>query len=189
MISWAVRALSLAPKLAARIRGAILGVAIRAAGGQCGRRLRVSDNVRFRQGLHAGIIIGNDVYLGYETTVDCPLGGQLRLGNDVTLTQGVFISAARNVSIGDGALVGEYSSIRDANHERALSAGPIFSQPMRALGVAIAADVWLGRGCAVLAGSNVGEGAVIGANSVVRGSIPANVIAAGVPARVLRERA
>jgi lipopolysaccharide O-acetyltransferase len=53
--------------------------------------------------------------------------------------------------------------------------------------VHIGRNVWLGDGVVVLAGSNIGDGAIIGANSVVAGTIPANSIAAGAPARVLRQ--
>jgi acetyltransferase-like isoleucine patch superfamily enzyme len=48
--------------------------------------------------------------------------------------------------------------------------------------------VWLGRGVAVLKGAHIERGAVIGANSVVAGHIPANAIAVGAPARVVRYR-
>ena len=49
-------------------------------------------------------------------------------------------------------------------------------------------DVWIGAGAAVLPGSRVGTGAVIGANSVVTTEIPAHEIWAGVPARKIGER-
>ena len=48
-------------------------------------------------------------------------------------------------------------------------------------------NVWLGRNAAVLPGVTIGDGAVIGANSVVTKSIPPNSFAAGAPAQVLRK--
>jgi acetyltransferase-like isoleucine patch superfamily enzyme len=53
--------------------------------------------------------------------------------------------------------------------------------------VHIGCNVWLGDGVVVLAGAVIGDGSVIGANSVVSGTIPANAIAAGSPARVLKQ--
>jgi maltose O-acetyltransferase len=47
--------------------------------------------------------------------------------------------------------------------------------------------VWIGMGSLVLKGASVGDNSIIGAGSVVVGHIPANVIAAGVPARVVRQ--
>ena len=53
--------------------------------------------------------------------------------------------------------------------------------------VTIGNNVWLGANVTVLAGVSIGDNAVIGAGSVVTRSIPANVVAVGVPCRVLRE--
>lgn len=47
-------------------------------------------------------------------------------------------------------------------------------------------NVWMGAGCTVLAGAEIGDNSVIAAGSVVKGKIPPNVVAAGVPCRVLR---
>jgi acetyltransferase-like isoleucine patch superfamily enzyme len=53
--------------------------------------------------------------------------------------------------------------------------------------VRIGSNCWFGANCVVTGGVEIGERAVIGANSVVTRDIPAGVIAAGVPAKVLRE--
>ena len=50
----------------------------------------------------------------------------------------------------------------------------------------VGSDVWFGGGCVVLPGVTIGSGSVIGAGSVVTRDIPANVVAAGNPCRVLR---
>lgn len=54
--------------------------------------------------------------------------------------------------------------------------------------VIIGNDVWIGHGAVILSGSRIGDGAVIGANSLVKGEIPPYAIAAGNPARVMRYR-
>ena len=53
--------------------------------------------------------------------------------------------------------------------------------------VTVGNNVWIGVGATVLAGVTIGDNSVIGAGSVVTKDIPANVVAAGVPCRVLRE--
>lgn len=71
---------------------------------------------------------------------------------------------------------------------------PIFEEPLRAQyapdrhATTIGHDVWLGMNTMVLAGAQIGHGAVIGASSVVRGEIPDYAIAYGNPARVQRMR-
>ncbi|HEY1744978.1 MAG TPA: hypothetical protein VGG18_17540, partial [Granulicella sp.] len=52
--------------------------------------------------------------------------------------------------------------------------------------VVVGRNVWIGDGVAVLPGATIGDGTIIGANSVVTGAIPAGVIAVGSPARVVR---
>ncbi len=49
-------------------------------------------------------------------------------------------------------------------------------------------DVWLGHGCTIMSGSEIGDGAVVGAHSVVRGRIPPYAIVIGNPAKVVKYR-
>jgi acetyltransferase-like isoleucine patch superfamily enzyme len=179
---------ALLPRITYRLRGACYRAAIVASGGQCGGGLRVEPGLRFRHGPHRGITIGRDVYIGVGTIVDCPPGGVVAIGDNVTLTHGTFISAAKSVTIGDDTLIGEYVSIRDANHQMDISPVPIRNQPMIAEGCEIGSDVWIGRGCAVLAGATLRDGCVIGANAVVMGEIPRHAIAVGAPAHVVGQR-
>lgn len=179
---------SLGTKVGYNLRGALYRVLILACGGACGPRLRVERGLRVRHGFHRGIRIGHSAYLGQGTVIDCPAGGRLVIGDNVTLTHGVFISAMSHVSIGDDTLIGEYTSIRDADHAIVPDNGPIRSQPMIAQGCAIGADVWIGRGAAILAGAQLGQGCVVGANAVVKGEIPAGQIAVGIPAKPVRAR-
>jgi acetyltransferase-like isoleucine patch superfamily enzyme len=66
---------------------------------------------------------------------------------------------------------------------------PIVRQPLQTKGdIIVGDDVWLGTGVIVLDGVTIGKGAVIGAGSVVTKSIPADAIAFGVPARVVKMR-
>jgi acetyltransferase-like isoleucine patch superfamily enzyme len=48
-------------------------------------------------------------------------------------------------------------------------------------------NVWIGRGATVLAGVEIGDGAVVAANAVVTHNVPAGAVVAGVPARVIRQ--
>ena len=53
--------------------------------------------------------------------------------------------------------------------------------------ISVGSNVWIGAGSTILAGVAIGDNSVIGAGSVVTKSIPANVVAVGVPCKVLRE--
>lgn len=64
----------------------------------------------------------------------------------------------------------------------------IREQPAEIGEVTIGNDVWIGAGAKILANVHIGDGAVIGSNAVVTSDIPANAIAVGVPAKVIRYR-
>jgi acetyltransferase-like isoleucine patch superfamily enzyme len=86
----------------------------------------------------------------------------------------------------DRVQVGEHSSIRDHDHDA--SALSMHSARLICSPVSIGEDSWIGRGVAVLRGACIEAGAIIGANAVVRGKIPQDGIAVGIPAQVIRIR-
>ena len=113
--------------------------------------------------------------------------GQITIGDNVVLSPGVVIVAHQCVTIEPHAMIGEYTSIRDQDHELQTHT------PMRESGfttapVTIGRDAWIGRGCCILKGITVGAGAVVGANSVVTKDVPSKQIWAGVPARCIDQR-
>lgn len=182
------RLIALATKAGYRACGGLLRLMITLAGGTCGPGLRLERGLRIRQGLHSGWTIGTDVYIGRNTTIDCLRCATLFIGDRVTLTEGTFISVVERVQIGEDCLVGEYCSIRDANHSMSRIDQPIAMQPMEGSAISLSPNVWIGRGCAVLAGCSIGTGAVVGANSVVTRPLAANGIYAGTPAKLIRMR-
>lgn len=171
----------------ARLRGSLLAARVRVAGGRCGSHLWVGRGVVLKYPLHRGITLGDRVRIGEHCVLDVPAGAKLTVGSDVTLTMGVVLAASHDITIGAQTLIGEYASVRDADH--GIAAGtPIRRQPIVLRPVAIGADVWLSRGVCVLKGVTIGDGAVIGANAGVTKNLPLGTLSVGSPARVLRQR-
>lgn len=104
---------------------------------------------------------------------------ELRIGDGCGFS-GASICAEKSIRIGRQVRVGANTTITDTNWH---SDDPRVSPPRP---VVIEDGVWLGMRVLVLPGARIGKNSVIGAGSIVTGEIPANCIAAGAPARVLR---
>lgn len=113
--------------------------------------------------------------------------GRLSIGTGMFCNRGVMLAAMREVTIGDDVRLGERVSIIDHNHviepldDLAGRFGAYEAAP-----IVIGNRVLIGANCVILAGARIGDNAVIGAGSVVRGEIPPGVLAVGAPARVKR---
>lgn len=116
-------------------------------------------------------------------------GRGLSLGDDVDLALDVLITTGGGVTIGDRVLIGYRTCIISGNHVIPPIPGRIFDAGHVGRPVTIENDVWVGCNCTILGGVTIGEGAVIGAGSVVTKDVPSFAIAAGVPAKVIRQRA
>jgi acetyltransferase-like isoleucine patch superfamily enzyme len=141
---------------------------------------------------------------------------RLQLGRDVTLSEGTLLSFGDEangfgtIAIGDGTWIGQYNNLRAGGGRIEIGAGCLVSQfctlaatnhaharerpilgqgaERARTGVVLADDVWLGAGVAVMPGTTIGRGAIIGANAVVTGDVPEYEIWGGVPARRIGAR-
>jgi acetyltransferase-like isoleucine patch superfamily enzyme len=133
------------------------------------------------------LVLGDHCRLGAGVQFDTTIAGRISVGSRVRINTGSVVVANSVVSIGDDTLIGEYVSIRDANH--GIEPGePMRSQDQKVAKVTIGRDVWIGRGCCILPGVTVFDGAVVGANSVVTRDVAAGSIHAGAPARQIGMR-
>lgn len=131
--------------------------------------------------------LGDHCRLGRRVFLETCEAGVIRVGANVRINAGAFIVAYSEISIGRDTLIGEYVSIRDADHGLALDR-PIREQPHTASPIRIGEGVWIGRGAVVLKGITIGDGAVVAANSVVTRDVRPMAIVAGAPAREIRVR-
>jgi lipopolysaccharide O-acetyltransferase len=116
------------------------------------------------------------------------------IGDNVNISKGSHIAAVDYVEIGSGVLIGSNVLITDHGHgsyHGDVQSDPNSSPATRPLvskgSVIIRENVWIGDGAVIMPGSFIGEGSIIGANSVVTNHIPPFTIAAGAPARCIKE--
>lgn len=105
------------------------------------------------------------------------------MGKNVFINAGCKFQDQGGIYIEDGVLIGHNAVLATINHmeDSEKRAGMIF-QPIH-----IEKNVWLGANVTVLPGVTIGEGSIIAAGAVVTKDVSANMIAAGVPAKVIRK--
>lgn len=113
-------------------------------------------------------------------------GGLITIGDDVGMS-GCSITALQSVKIGNRVLVGAGVLIVDTDAHPLHPEDRLRGLPPAISPVEIADDVFIGARAIILKGVHVGQGAVIGAGSVVTSDVPAFKIAAGNPARIVAE--
>jgi acetyltransferase-like isoleucine patch superfamily enzyme len=114
--------------------------------------------------------------------------GVVEIGPKTVIGQECTISAYRHVRIGEQCVIADRAMFIDFDHgivevERPIRAQGIYMRPVR-----VGSNVWIGYGAAVLRGVSVGDNSVLGTYAVVTDDVPANAVAAGVPAKVIRTR-
>jgi len=134
------------------------------------------------------IVIGSDVLLYPQVYLETQGEGSITIGNDVVVSSGTHIVSRASVTIAQGTMIGESTSIRDANHTRTVGKSLRGSDDI-ATPIVIGKEVWIGRGVAVLKGVTIGDYATVGANAVVSRDVPSRIVVAGVPARAIKSRA
>lgn len=111
--------------------------------------------------------------------------GTLEIGEGAFINYGCSISASRLVRIGPGCNIGTYCILMDNDFHRVEP--ELRNETPESAPIVLGANVWLGARVIVLRGVTIGDGSVIGAGSVVAGDVPPRTVAAGVPARVIRQ--
>ena len=184
-------------RLQRRVRDSLTARQLGAPGFRAGHlpRLLGLSHITLGPDFHAGDALWLEAVIRYGE------GGQaqqfepkLTIGSSARLSDNVHIGCLDQVSIGDHLLCGSRVLISDHSHGRYSGsdasdpAVPPAQRPLAsAAPVRIGHNVWLGDGVAVLAGAEIGDGCVIGANSVVTGPLAPGTLAVGAPARAIRQ--
>ena len=140
-----------------------------------------------------GVVIGNNFTLRDSSKIDCigvlanPAEG-VSVGDNVGISENCFLQIRGFLQIGDDVIIGPNSTIITENHIHDDIKVPIRLQGTKRKGVIIGDGVWIGAGCTILDGVNIGDHAIIAAGAVVVGDVTAYSIFGGIPARLIKRR-
>lgn len=136
----------------------------------------------------AAVHLADDVYVGHRTTLKGDTRGELRVEHGVWIGQECYMHSAGGIRIGARAGIGPRVLILTSTHAETAPPTAIIDAPLTFASVELGAGCDIGIGAILLPGARVGAGAQIGAGAVVTGMVPEGMVAAGVPARVVRRR-
>lgn len=108
------------------------------------------------------------------------------IGDRCVIGAGSTLTAHESITLGDDVWFGQDVFVSDASHGYQDPETPIGRQLGSHQPVTIGSGTWVGHGAVILPGARIGRHVVVGAGSVVRGTVPDHSVVAGVPARAVR---
>ena len=118
-----------------------------------------------------------------ETPFYTDFGKNITVGNNVFINAGCKFQDQGGIVIGDGTFIGHNTVLATLDHD----IDPDKRHLLHPAPIHIGNKVWIGAGVMITKGVTIGDNSIIAAGAVVTHDIPANVIAAGVPAKVIKE--
>lgn len=134
------------------------------------------------------IFIGDNVYVGHNAILKGYYKNRMIIGAGTWIGQQCFFHSAGGITIGRNVGVGPAVKIITSYHDEEGRTKPILHSKIIFAPVIIEDDADIGIGAIILPGVTIGQGAQIGAGAVITQDIAPYAVAAGVPAKILRER-
>lgn len=168
-------------------------------------KIRMNKKIRLGKGVNIGnyvvidalskmgVTIGNNVRIGDYTRILCTgslkkLGVGFEIGDNCGIGENCFFGSAGGISIGNDVIMGQNIRFHSENHNYEDTNIPIRMQGVTNKGIKIGNDCWIGAGVVFLDGAELGNGCVVGANSIVNRKFDDNSIIVGMPAKEIKKR-
>ena len=133
---------------------------------------------------HGTLTIGEHVHFRRGFTCEISGDGRVTIGDRTMCTNDVLIQCSTSIDVGPDCILGQACVLVDGNHRFRDTRTPILAQGYDFKPVSIGAGTCIASKCTII-GATVGDGAFVGANSVVTKDIPAYCLAVGAPAKVV----
>ena len=134
-----------------------------------------------------GVVLDDGVFIGRNTILSCK-NGNIHLEERANIGFNCEIFSADTIRVGKDVMLAAYVYLVGGDHMHDRIDVPVSQQGRIGLPITVGDGAWLGAHAVVAGGADIGEHAIIGAGAIVLETIPAYHIAAGVPARPVRDR-
>ncbi len=134
-------------------------------------------------GDYVNVVASSDKMVRIAIWSENPGQGRIRVGDYCLICPGARIGSAHEITVGDNCMIASNAYVTDSDwHDvyNRISIGK--TAPIK-----IEDNVWIGDSTIVCKGVTIGENSIVGAGAVVVDSIPANCVAAGNPARIVKQ--
>jgi len=153
---------------------------------------KLGKNVTFEEGVRVfhpeNIEIGDNVYIGHDTILKGYFKNKFVIGQGTWIGQQCFFHSAGGIFIGENVGIGPGVKILTSSHALDELDKPILHSKISFREVRVGSGSDLGVGAILLPGVTIGAGVQIGAGAIVTADIPDRSVAAGSPAKVIRQR-
>lgn len=142
------------------------------------KHIEIGDYVTIRQNAW---MLAHETYTEKTYTPHISIGDNTYIGHNVTLSCAIKLEIGKDVTIGDNAY------IADCTHSYEDIKTHIMLQQLKTGKIIIGDRAWIGKNCVIMYDLEIGEHAVVGANSVITKSVPPYTVMAGNPATIIKQ--
>ena len=146
-----------------------------------GRKMKCSVVSKFSGGFQLRLfnksqfITGKNIVIRSGVKIRCNNTGKVVIGDDVGLNNNCLINSMDSITIGSHTIMGQDVKMYDHDHVYAVQ-GYRRNSGFKTAPIVIGENVWIGSGCIILKGTTIGDNCVIGAGSIIKGTIEANQV-------------
>ena len=154
---------------------------------ELGKNVYIGKHVDIQRANNSRLKIGNNVTILDYTNIFANPSSQIEIGDETFISHHCEIASSERIAIGAKCALAAYCTVIDTDKDYTDMLTPMPLRQAITSPIVLAENVWLAYKVTVLRGVSIDRGAVIGANAVVTKNIPAYCLAAGIPAKVLKQ--